>query len=57
MGFNSGFKGLINIGIINSSKELLLVGYFYMIYNEMHGSMNVNNPAIPRYSTVNYLEQ
>jgi hypothetical protein len=33
MGFNSAFKGLRNIGIINSTTRLHLVGYFYTIYN------------------------
>jgi len=32
---------LINIGIINSSKQLHLVGYFYIIYTMMHRSTNV----------------
>ena len=29
MGFNSGFKGLRNIGKINSTTRSHLVGYFY----------------------------
>ena len=29
MGFNSGFKGLRNIGIINSTTQSHLVGSFY----------------------------
>jgi len=33
---------LINIGIINSSTLLHLVGYFCMIYTMMHGSTNNN---------------
>jgi hypothetical protein len=32
---------LINIEIINSSKQLHLVGYFYTIYTTMHGTMNI----------------
>jgi len=30
-----------NIGIINSTTRLHLVGYFYTIYITMHGSMNI----------------
>jgi len=31
----------MNIGIINSSKQLHLVGYFYIICTMMHGSMYI----------------
>jgi len=32
---------LRNIGIINYTTQLHLVGYFYEIYITMHGSMNI----------------
>ena len=41
MGFNSKFKGLKNIGIINSTTQLHLVGSFYEICITMQGSMNM----------------
>jgi len=34
---------LINIGIINSSTQLHLVGYFCMIYTMMHGSTYIKH--------------
>ena len=36
-------KQLRNIGIINSTTWLHLVGSFYEIYITMHGSMNINS--------------
>jgi hypothetical protein len=41
MGFNSVFKGLRNIEIINSTTRSHLVGYFCKIYIMMHGSMDI----------------
>ena len=43
MEFNSGFKGLRNIGIINSTTRLHLVGSVYEIYITIHGSMNIKS--------------
>jgi len=47
MGFNSGFKGLRNIGIINSTTRLHLVGSFYEFYITMYGSMNIKLDTFP----------
>jgi hypothetical protein len=43
MGFNSGLKGLRNIGIINSTTRFHLVGSFYEFYVTMHGPMDIKN--------------
>jgi hypothetical protein len=37
----AAIKQLRNIGIINSTTRLHLVGFFYEIYITMHGSINI----------------
>ena len=43
---------LRNIGIVNSTTRLHLVGSFYKIYITMHGSMNINSTASYSYSLI-----
>ena len=48
---------LRNIGIINSTTQLHLVGSFYEIYITMHGSMNIKFMLSSSDSDIQYKNQ